>query len=305
MNGERIIKITNFTMKKILLLLILVSIPGFALASNIYFETSRDTISNGDIFIVSAKIDTLESNINSVEGDFVLESNDGNLIVNDFSLAKSIFTLWPRTPSLSNDGNKISFVGGVPGGVNGDNKTIFSFILEAKKEGTVKISPENLTVFENDGKGTKNSVYVKDLVINILPEEEEKINNDWMSLVTTDKINPEDFTITIGREESLFNGKKFAFFNAIDNQSGISYYEVSENGKEAIRSGSTYVLENQDSDEIILTVTAYDKAGNKTVSIYKNPGVRILGFSTSFFIAIFIIVIIWLVFRSKRNVKNI
>ncbi len=296
----------KYILRYIVLFLVIGFVPSITSAANIYFETTKNTVSSGDIFIVSAKIDSDGTNINSVEGDFVLDFNDNNVVVNDFSLAKSIFSLWPRTPSLSKDGNTISFVGGIPGGFELDKAILFNIILEANKDGDIKISPKNIAIFANDGKGTRVPVEVSSLDISILPKNDAiASNNEWATLVASDKTNPEDFDIVVGKDSSLFEGKRFAFFTAVDNQSGISYYEVSENDKPAIRSGSMYVLENQNADNVNLKVTAYDKAGNKTDSIYKNPGFRIFGFSLSFFIIVIFIIIVWFLFmKIKRNKKN-
>lgn len=297
----------KYILKYIVLFLIIGFVPSITNAASIYFETTKNTVSVGDIFIVSAKIDSKEASINSVEGDFVLDINDNNVVVNDFSLAKSIFSLWPRTPSLSEDGNIISFVGGVPGGFNLDKAILFNIILEANKEGDIKISPKNIAIFANDGKGTRVPVEVKSLDIKVLPKNDALASiNEWATLVSSDKTNPEDFDIVVGKDSTLFEGKRFAFFTAVDNQSGISYYEVSENDKPAIRSGSMYVLENQGGEDINLKVTAYDKAGNKTDSVYKNPGFRIFGFSLSFILIVIFIIIIWFIsMKIKRNKKNV
>lgn len=297
----------KYILKYIVLFLFISFIPSIASAANIYLETTKNTVSVGDIFIVSAKIDSNKTSINSVEGDFVLELNNENLVVNDFSLAKSILSLWPRTPSLSNDGKTISFVGGVPGGFDLDKAILFNIILEANKEGDIKISPKNIAVFANDGKGTRVQVEINDLEIKVLPKNEALApNNEWSALVSSDKTNPENFDIVIGKDKTLFEGKRFAFFTAVDNQSGISYYEVSENDKPAIRSGSMYVLENQGEGDINLKVTAYDKAGNKTISVYKNPGFMIFGFSLNFILILLAIIIIWFIFKTiKRNKKNV
>lgn len=297
----------KYILKYIVLFSFIGFIPGIASAANIYLETTKNTVSVGDIFIVSAKIDSNKTSINSVEGDFVLELNNENLVVNDFSLAKSILSLWPRTPSLSNDGKTISFVGGVPGGFDLDKAILFNIILEANKEGDIKISPKNIAVFANDGKGTRVQVEINDLEIKVLPKNGALApNNEWSALVSSDKTNPENFDIVIGKDKTLFEGKRFAFFTAVDNQSGISYYEVSENDKPAIRSGSMYVLENQGEGDINLKVTAYDKAGNKTISVYKNPGFMIFGFSLNFILILLAIIIIWFIFKTiKRNKKNV
>jgi hypothetical protein len=290
--------------KYLVLLLVIGFIPSFASAANVYLETSRNTVSVGDTFIVTVKVDSEKTSINSVEGDIVLEGNNNNVTVNDFSLAKSIFSLWPRTPSLSKDGNTISFVGGVPGGFDLDKTILFNIIVEANKEGDIKISPKNMAIYANDGKGTRVPINLSSLDIKVSPKNDGNASiNEWNSLVSSDKKNPEDFTIVVGKDASLFEGKRFAFFTAVDNQSGISYYEVSENGKPAIRSGSMYVLENQDDNSTpSLKVTAYDKAGNKTTSIYKTPGFAIFGFSLTFIIILIIIVIIW--FATRKIKKN-
>lgn len=299
----------KFIFKKYLVLFLIASfIPSMASAANIYFETAKNTVSVGDTFIISAKIDAEKTSINSVEGDFSFEGNDGNLKVNDFSLAKSIFSLWPRTPSLSIDGNTISFVGGVPGGFNLEKAILFNIVVEASKEGEIKISPKNIAIYANDGSATRVPVDISDLKIKVIPKNEGVAStNEWISLVTSDKINPEKFDIVIGKDQSLFEGRRFAFFTAVDNQSGISYYEVQENDKPAIRSGSMYVLENQDENLTPnLVVTAYDKAGNKTVSVYKKPVTTIFGFSLNFILILAGLIVIFFIFKKiKKNKKNV
>jgi len=297
-------------MKKYLILSLVVFmfagfLPSVASAANVYFEVTKNEVSVGDTFIISAKIDAQKTKINSVEGDIVFENNNENLVVNDFSLAKSIFSLWPRTPSLSKDGNTISFVGGVPGGFDTEKMILFNIVVEANKEGNIKISGKDIAVFGNDGKGTRLPVNFSSLDIKVLPKSEVNApNNEWTSLVMTDKTSPEKFEIVVGKDASLFEGKRFAFFTAVDNQSGISYYEVSEDGKPAIRSGSMYVLGNQDEKVTPdLVVTAYDKAGNKTVSKYVKPGFTIFGFSLSFIIIIITIFVVWFIVRKIRKNK--
>ena len=294
--------------KCLMLSLVIGFIPSIAGAANVYLETSRNTVSAGDTFIIRVKIDALNKDINSVEGDIVLQAQNNNFVVKDFSLAQSLFSLWPQTPSLSQDGNTISFVGGVPGGFNSNKVTLFNIIVKTSEEGDIEVSPKNIIVFANDGQGTKLPVTASGLTIKVEESDTGSAERDeWADLVNQDKENPSFLLITLGREPSMFEGKRFAFFTAIDGQSGISYYEVSEDGNPAVRSGSMYVLSNQD-DSIIpnLVVTVYDKAGNKTTAIYKTPGSAILGIPLYFFIVFAVIFIIWVLFRIiKRNKKYV
>jgi len=294
--------------KCLVLFLVMGFIPNIARAANIYLETSRNTVSAGDTFIIQVKIDAENKDINSVEGDIILGSQNNNFVVNDFSLAQSPFTLWPQTPSLSQDGNTVSFAGGVPGGFNSNKVTLFNIIVETNQEGDIEVSPKNIIVFANDGQGTKLPITVNDLKVKVVPNNTGNVvNNEWTDLINQDKENPSVLLITLGRESSLFEGKRFAFFTAIDTKSGINYYEVSENGNPAVRSGGMYVLQNQD-DGITpdLVVTAYDKAGNKKVAVYEAPGFTILGISLRYFIIFAVIFIILILFRiRKRNRKYV
>lgn len=277
--------------------------PSGAFAASVFLESSKNTLSVGDTAIISVKINSDGAVLNTVEGDIkLLSTKGGNLAVQEFSLANSSFGLWPRTPSLSSDGSTITFVGGVPGGFSIEGATLFKIIVEAKKEGTIEVSPKDMSVYVNDGKGTKIPVQVQGLTINVTSRKTGvPVNNEWQNLVSQDTIPPEDFLIILGQDNSIFSGKKFAFFSAVDNQSGIDHYDVSENGAPAVRSGSTYVMQDQDG-EVSLNVVAYDKAGNKKSSVYR-PTQEKEGINWIFVIAvILVIVVIRMIYKkSKRN----
>lgn len=289
---------------KYIVLAVLFSIlPASASAATVYLETSRDTVSVGDTAIVAVKINADGAVLNTVEGEIALKSPSLNVIVQEFSLANSSFGLWPRTPSLSNDAKTVSFVGGVPGGFSIEGATLFKMVVEARKEGAMTISPQNISVYLNDGKGTRVPVQLKDLTINVVAKKSNvATQNDWAGIVSQDKTPPEDFLIVLGQDQNLFSGKKFAYFSALDNQSGIDHYDVSENGAPVVRSGSTYVLQDQ-SENVQLVVTAYDKAGNKkTATLASDKGIPWL----LIVVIIIIIALIVLLYKKwKRNKKNV
>jgi len=291
--------------KYVLLLVTVFMIPVSASAATVYLESSRSTISVGDTAIIAVKINADGAVLNTVDGEISIKSPaKGDVSVQEFSLANSSFGLWPRTPSLSQEGHLISFVGGVPGGFSIEGATLFKVIIEAKKEGTVTVSPQNISVFSNDGKGTKLPVSMKDLTINVIAKKQgAPAQNDWSSIVSQDITPPEKFIIVLGQDQNLFEGKKFAFFSAVDNQSGIDHYDVSENGGVAVRSGSTYVLQNQD-ENVKLEVVAYDKAGNKQFSSYSPTATKL---NTKWIVvgAIVLLIIVFRFYRkSKRNKLN-
>ncbi len=252
----------------VIALITIIAIPTNASAATVYLEASRGSIAVGDTAVIAVKINSDAAVINTVEGDVALKSSIGNLTVQEFSLANSSFGLWPRTPSLSTDGHTISYVGGVPGGFSIEGATLFKIIVQATKEGVITISPQNTSVFANDGKGTKLPVQLKNISITVTAKKATvPVTNDWAGTVSGDTTPPGAFIVVLGQDASLFSGKKFAYFSAVDNQSGIDHYEVSENSGAAVRSGSTYVLQDQ-SGNVTLNVVAFDKAGNKTSASY-------------------------------------
>ncbi len=285
------------------------SVPAHVSAAAVRLEATRTELSVGDTAIVTIKVDAEGKTINTIEGNVVFKSPSLNLAVQEFSLANSAFGLWPRTPSLSSDAKVVSFVGGVPGGFNIEGATLFKIIVEAKAEGSVTISPEDFGAYVNDGSGTKIPMKATSLAIKVGPKKVgAAVNNEWQTVVASDKVAPEDFIIVMGQDQTLFDGKRFAFFSALDNQSGIDHYEVSENGAPVVRSGSTYVLNTQDG-AVDLKVTAFDKAGNKKLASYsgepKADGISWL----SIIIVVLIVVIIRFVFkrwrRARRANKNV
>jgi len=281
----------------ILAALAVVIVPASASAATLYVQSSRSTMSVGDTVVVTVKIDADADVLNTIEGDIMLSSPSTSAIVQQFSLAGSAFGLWPRTPSLSTDGTDISFIGGVPGGFSIEGATVFKIVLQAKDPGTITISPKNISVLANDGKGTKMPVTLNNLAITVVPQKKgAQAVDDWAGVISADTTPPEPFIIVLGQDPSVFSGKKFAFFSAVDNQSGVAYYDVSENGAPPVRSGSMYVLQNQNGN-VTLAVTAYDKAGNKRIALYPSSTIRASVNWPPVIITVIILVIVYMIFK--------
>jgi len=274
--------------------------PFSVFSAMVFVESTRSTVSVGDTFVVVVKINTEGVSLNTVEGDVAIQNSSGNVRVEEFSLANSSFSLWPRTPSLSVGGDTVAFVAGVPGGMSIEGATLFKIVVEAERPGLITINPQNISVFANDGKGTRVPVKTAPLIVNIESKKDgAPVNDDWSTLVSADVLPPEDFSIIFGQEASLFEGKKFVFFSAVDGQSGMDYYEVSENGSPAVRSGSTYVLKNQN-DPVILSIVAYDKAGNKKTANYPEQ-TNSLPWASIIIVVLFVIVLV--LYRRWRKYK--
>ena len=257
---------------KIFLVALLVGLaPVPALAARIYLDTASSSIGVGDTVVVNVKIDSENELVNVIDGSIRLDAGFSLVEVKELSVAGSILTVWPHKPTLSSDKKSISFVAGIPGGINSPNATLFKIILDARQTGTLRLKPNQMAVYLNDGKGTLAPTQSIPLEISIHKAMAGAApRNDWASTISSDTTSPEPFMVVMGRDASVFEGKQFIAFNASDADSGIDHYLVAEGDLPVAESGDNYVLKNQDTPETII-VTAYDKAGNSRVVTYHTP----------------------------------
>ncbi len=253
-----------------LMVLVFVSLfsTGQALAATAYLAMDPGTVSVGDTILIRLVMDTMEKHPNTVEGTVLMKSGASNIEIRDFSLADSILTNWLKTPSLEDD-SKISFIGGVPGGFSRKDALLFQIVFTAKAAGQVTFIPTDVKAYDNDGKATPIPAPGTPLTITISLKGDGKEKNQWLDVIRNDNNPPQDLSVAFGSDASSFGGKKFMSISAIDRESGIDYFEVTEGNQPAIRSGMTYVLRDQ-SESTPITVTAFDKAGNKS-SILLHP----------------------------------
>lgn len=300
----------NFKFKKtgikillagILFLMVFALIPNLALAATAYLITDYPSIAVGDIIIVNLVMDTVDKKPNVVEGDVLIKSGAKNIKITEFSLAGSALTHWPRTPSLDS-GSKISFTGGVPGGFNQKSGLLFKIVFLAEKEGQVIFLPSDIKVYDNDGKATLIEVSNNSLTINIGHQKDVQPKNQWLEIISKDDQQPQNLIVTVGQDDALFEGKKFITISAVDNQSGIDYYEVKEGNWPTVRSGETYVLLDQ-SESSVITITAYDKAGNHS-QISLKSGEPIIGYGKLIIILIIALILFYIAVRLFKLIKK-
>lgn len=251
------IKLTSVTV--LLLLVMNLSWPQLTSAAVTSVVADNATVAVGDTAIVSVKLDTQGRKPNTVEGTITITGGAKNITISEFTLAGSVLSFWPKTPSLDS-ASKISFIGGVPGGFKGGDGLLFKIVFTADSEGQVVFAPADMKVYDNDGKATVLESSAKPLTMTIGPKG-DKPTNHWLDVIATDTKPPHDIKVAFGQDASVYDGKKFMTISALDDESGVDYYEVSEGDRPAVRSGSTYVLMDQ-REKSVLTVSAYDKAGN-------------------------------------------
>lgn len=265
----KICKLTNKIFFSLIFLFIsfIVSRPNFALAATAYLTTSLESVAVGDTVIVNVKLDPLGQKPNVIEGDITIQAGAEKIKISKLSTAGSVLTFWPQNPSLDQP-SSISFNGGVPGGFDKPGSLLFKIGFLAEAEGEVVFLSSNFKVYNNDGQASLLDVSATPLTIVIGPKGDRPAIDQWQDIITTDKKAPQNLMVTAGQDSVLFAGKKFINIYAVDDESGIDYYEVTEGDRPAVRSGDTYVFQDQ-SLKSLVTVKAIDKAGNVSVAKYE------------------------------------
>lgn len=234
-------------------------------------STASPTVTVGSVFLVDVNMNTEGQTINVVDGYIELSSKSNAYQVNEVLLGGSVFDLWPEKPSVTKKGNTtdIKFVGGSERGINSAKALLMRIAVSAVSADSLEVNPKDLRAFVHDGSGTKTEVGISSLSVRIIPATaEDDPQNALQDIIAQDNTSPEPFVIELGRDQALFDGKYFLSFFAIDKESGIAYYEVKEGERGLVRSGSPYVLIDQDLKTKV-TVIAYDKAGNTRIVEWK------------------------------------
>src|SRR3989338_326682 len=296
--------------KKIYLSILVLSallLPYSVFASNIYIDANHPDFFVGDTIIFSVRVNSENKNINAVEGSVLLNYLAKSVSLIDINTAGSKFSLWPGKPLPSASNTSISFPGGSPGGFNSKDAVIFNIVLKLQKAGQITLTPDNFSVYLNDGKGTKDEVSVKKLVIDVLPKKSDSQSvDDWSSLTSNDKTPPEFIEAIISHDSYVFDNQYFVSFFATDKDSGIAYYEIKEGDRDFVRDESPYLIRDQ-SLKSIVQIKAVDKAGNESITkakitvlpapFYKN----ILFWIITLLIAVLIFYVLRLILKRRKN----
>jgi hypothetical protein len=269
-------------------------LPGqFASAATLYIDPGLSTLARGDGEIVSVRLDTDEASeecVNAVEGVVQLV---GPARAVDVSLGGSIFSIWIETPTISNNGQTVTFAGGIPNGycgrVDGDPRltnNLFDIILrtdaiapsDQKTVEAVVNFTEQTHAYLNDGFGTKATLTVQPKFITVLPNLSNGLLDPWKDEVALDTIKPQVFSVELTKDSKTFSGKYYITFNTTDKQTGIDHYEIIEEplsqfgsflwGRATapwVEDRSPYVLKDQTLNSVI-RVKAVDKAGNEHIT---------------------------------------
>ncbi len=237
-------------------------LPAGAHAASLSFETLSGVPTVGDTVVVRAYLDSDTDTLNAIDGDISVSEGTAPLTITDISVVQSALSMWAKNPTVSADNTHVIFTGGTPGGMSQKHALLLTLIVKPTAAGTVTVTAQKAIAYKNDGKGTAVPVTVKPFSFTVAPHVAGTPARDqWKEVVGVDTTPPDTFTITLGSDPSVFDGKKFITYQTTDSQSGIDHYDVTEGNRGAVTTNAPYVLIEQ-SSPVTITVTAYDKAGN-------------------------------------------
>jgi len=325
-------------MIRTLLVLVMVLFAVSAEAATLYIDPPMSTLNRGDAVTLAIRIDTDESVgecVNAVDG-VITYSDSINPV--DISLGESILPVWVEQPVIDKENRRITFAGGIPNGycgrVQGDPRltNIIAELVfrapgltvgggEQSNTASVSFAPET-TVYLNDGFGTVAPLSTLGAEITLTQALGSEIIDTWREDVIADTIPPEEFSITLERDEFAFNQDYYIVFNTTDKQTGISHYEVIEEAPQDAklfsfgaatapweRARSPYVLKDQ-SLKSTIRVRAIDKAGNEYVATLVPQNTA--RFATSDIVLLSLVglasigiigVLVWYLLRRRRRAR--
>jgi len=298
--------------KRLLIFISLVLVFGFyfftneARAAFLYFEPEQGEYYQEDVFIVEVKLDTEEERINALKVELTFPQD--KLEVVDVSRGDSVLSLWPEEPTYSNLEGKVSFIGGIPLGFEGQGKIVsipFRVISSEESETLAEITfQDSSRALLNDLLGSETSLTLKKAIFTLFPETAEDSRDEWTQELVKDNIPPESFEIMLRKDPLIFDGKYFIAFFTTDLGTGIDYYEVKEGDGPWKRAVSPYLLEDQ-SLQGLIKVKAVDKAGNERIAELMPPIPVEPFYKNILFWSILIIIIILIIITYIFKLKSL
>ena len=266
-------------------------------AATLYIDPGIATIYRGDAITMSVRImpnSEIGECINVIDAVITYPENIQPV---DVSIGQSIFNVWVEQPTINRENRTVTFAGGISNGycgrVEGDpglTNVVADIIFRSPglqigstAEGNTAVigfGPET-QVYLNDGQGTKAPLTLLPSTITLEKTAGSGgIVDEWRNEVQEDTLPPEEFSISLERDEVAFSGAYFIVFSTTDKQTGLSHFEVMEEplnqlgafawgGTEVpwIRTQSPYVLQDQTLNSTI-RVKAFDKAGNEYIATF-------------------------------------
>lgn len=136
--------------------LITLNITSVTHGATLSVRSAQEHVAKGDTFVVEWFLDTTGATVNVVDASIGYSPKTIEIV--SLSTAGSAITLWTKKPEVVSPGT-ISFVGGIPSGVQGTQVPIVSATVRAITSGEAAFALQpNARVLLSDGVGTEQSL---------------------------------------------------------------------------------------------------------------------------------------------------
>ena len=283
----------------------LIFLPVFSVHASgeeMLVEHTPTIVAKEQQFYVDVAIDTHDASINGIQGS-VTFSNE-NLSFIRAETGTSMVTLWVDPPLLN--GDMITFSGVIPGGFDGlvdpfdpthkQPGEIVRLVFEGKSSGTATITTQNVSITDNDGKGTLENLPPVTQTLTVS-------NNVAPSIYTTADTVPPMLTASVVIDKNLFDGKYTLIFNATDKESGVDHIELKEGDGPWTTIQSPYLLHEQEKRGILI-LRAYDVAGNVTTLTIAPPPGPLAQTQILIVLVLIILIILYVIYKKISNRKK-
>ena len=125
-------------------------------AASFYLSPPTGVYEVGESFEVRVMIDPGTYSVNAVEGD--INFRDSRVELLDISTENSALGIWTEEPSVSDDGERVSFGGGKTEPFSGNAVSVFTLTLKGRNEGVSQIGFDSGSIMAPDVTGTQNVV---------------------------------------------------------------------------------------------------------------------------------------------------
>lgn len=265
-------------------------LPQSSFAAQISFKNIPNTTVGDNTTIVEVRINPENKKLNVVEGVVSFKGIDSSSLAVQIETGGSVLTLWPTPPEYFAKEKAIRFVGGVPKGFDTES-LLFRIRLASSVAGNLDVIWSGGRAYLNDGLGTEEPIYANSSTISL---EAQDISNTNKSSV--DNTPPTFENTEVGKDPSVYDGKYFISLQATDDTSGISKYQVEENGVVTEVTDGVYILKDQ-SRSAPINITAYDNAGNtKTIKISPR-----FNFNRGVILLLVIIILYVVIFNARKR----
>lgn len=276
-------------------------LPLVSQAATLYLEPREETLQVGEAVIMQVRVDVdeeVDECINLVDAEI---SYPSTIQAVDTSVGQSILQVWVERPTINAEQSTVTFAGGIPNGycgrIPGDpnlTNVVAEIVFRHKEPEAVQASStaemnfsSRTTVYLNDGNGTAAPLTAYGATLELLPTVTDELDDPWTAAVEADTVPPQPFSISLERNDQMFDGDYYIVFNTTDKQTGIAEYEVMEEPLEEqslFRFGavdapwqeaaSPHRLEDQTLNSTI-RVRVTDKAGNEYIAtLVPDPSLR-------------------------------